>query len=73
MNNDGGHLTDKLADFFEQHGDIEISFQSKRNFTDPKKLSEYILDLEGAVRYFSNERLDSALYKYRRIKLQKPL
>lgn len=58
-------FVDDLADFFEEHKDIEVSFQSKRNFTKPELLREYILDLEGAVRYFSNEQLDKAMSIYR--------
>lgn len=57
--------TDKLIEFFEEHKDIEVSFQGDRDFTDPKKLSRYILKLEGAVRHFSGKRLDAALYEYK--------
>ena len=58
-------LTDELSDFFEEHKDVELSFQGDRNFSDLEKLSKYILKLEGAVRYFSGKRLDEALYEYK--------
>lgn len=58
-------LLNDLKDFFEEHKDVELSFQPDRNFTDHKKLSNYILDLEGAVRHFSGESLDVAMAKYR--------
>ena len=58
---------DDLFDFLEKNN-VEVSFQSKRDFTDIKKLREYILDLEGAVRLLSRVSLDKALAEYRESK-----
>lgn len=62
-------FVDDLSDFFNKHKDVEISFQSKRNHTDPQKLSEYILELEGAVRHYSGNSLDHSMGEYRKYKL----
>lgn len=56
---------DSLAKFLHEKN-VELSFQSKRNYTKPELLSEYVRELEGAVRKYSGKSLDVAMAMYRK-------
>jgi hypothetical protein len=60
-------LFGKLGIFLEENN-IELSLQSDRDFTDMKKISSYVLKLEGAVRFYSGKSLDTALGDYLRMR-----
>lgn len=59
-----------IKDIFKELGilleenNTGLSFQPDRDFTDMKKISSYVLRLEGAVRFYSGKSLDVALGDY---------